>query len=198
MRRAALRFTGPGEAEIRNALLAADNEIRGEDFTPLPPGFNHPVDFDAVAELHRRTRVNVYAGGRSLEVVLLVEDAPGSVLSFIELAEIGFYDGLDFHRVVPGFVTQGGCPVGDGYHSVEYSLRSEFSPLQFGPGAVGLASAGPDTEGSQFFITHTVTPRLDGRYTVIGAVTKGFDMLADLPTGALIDSVRVVRPAIGS
>ncbi|MCA1750726.1 MAG: peptidylprolyl isomerase [Flavobacteriales bacterium] len=194
LRQAALRFPEPGQTETRNALLAACSELKGEAFSPFRPVFNHPIDWEAVAKIDRKTRARIYTEGRSIELLLLIEDAPGSVSSFITLADSGFYDGLNFHRVVPGFVTQGGCPVGDGFHSVDYSLRSEFSSLQFGRGVVGLASAGPDTEGSQFFIAHGVTPRLDGRYTVIGAITEGFDAITDLSTGATIDSIRVVRP----
>ncbi|HTR81947.1 MAG TPA: peptidylprolyl isomerase [Bacteroidota bacterium] len=95
--------------------------------------------------------------------------APFTVLNFILLVRRHFYDGLTFHRVVPNFVIQGGDPLGTGFGGPGYAIRTEVSPdALFTEGAVGMASAGKDTEGSQFFITHCPTPHLDGRYTVFG------------------------------
>ncbi|MFT6354715.1 MAG: cyclophilin family peptidyl-prolyl cis-trans isomerase [Cryomorphaceae bacterium] len=104
------------------------------------------------------------------------------------MAKAGFYDGTFFHRIVPGFVSQGGGPRGDGYGSEDHTLRSEFSPLKYGKGVVGLASAGKDTESCQFFFTHLPTPHLDGRYTIIGATEND---ISDIETGARIDSMRI-------
>jgi cyclophilin family peptidyl-prolyl cis-trans isomerase/HEAT repeat protein len=186
---AALRFTAPGEMEVYNALMRAYHHLRGTFFTPAIPDYNHPIDWLTVQRIPRQARARIHSGGRYLELQLLVEDAPGSVAGFVALAERGFYNGLGFHRIVPGFVSQGACPAGDGYHSVDYSLRSEFSSLRFGKGVVGLASSGKDTEGCQFFVTHVSTPHLDGRYTIFAAVSGGFDLVYDLGTGSLIDSV---------
>lgn len=105
-------------------------------------------------------------------------------MSMIKLAtQRGFYRGLQFHRVVSNFVVQGGDPRGDGWGGPGYSLRSEFSPLSYETGTVGIASAGKDTEGSQFFITHSPQPHLDGRYTVIGRVVEGMDVVDKLQVG---------------
>jgi cyclophilin family peptidyl-prolyl cis-trans isomerase len=82
-----------------------------------------------------------------------------------------------FHRVVPNFVIQGGDPRGDGWGGPGYTIRSEFSPIPFDAGVIGMASAGKDTEGSQWFVTHSPQPHLDGRYTVFGRVTGGLDVV---------------------
>lgn len=188
---AAERFTSPGEAEAREALLRVHKTLTKGDRNFGPPEYNHPIDWESVRGIPRKTYARLYHKGRYLEIQLLVEDAPASVESIVKLANDRFYDGLNFHRVIPGFVSQGGCPVGDGFHSVPYSLRSEFSPLRFGRGVVGLASAGTDTEGCQFFISHASAPHLEGRFTVIGAMTNGFELLPELSTGAVIDSLRI-------
>ena len=100
------------------------------------------------------------------------------------LAQEGFLDGKAFHRVVPNFVIQGGSPSGDAYGSLDYSIRSEFSAIHYDrEGLLGMASAGPDTEGTQFFITHSPTLHLDGRYTVFGRVVSGMDAVHDVQVG---------------
>jgi cyclophilin family peptidyl-prolyl cis-trans isomerase len=124
---------------------------------------------------------------------LLVEAAPGSVASFVELIEQGFYNGKNFHRVVPNFVAQGGCPRGDGWGSADYNLRSEFADLRYGAGAVGLASAGKDTESCQWFITHAPTPHLDGRYTIFAQVVSGMNVVSSLEISDGIERVELLR-----
>lgn len=194
-REAAARYALPGQFETRKALLSAYASLSGRGSVPETPAVNAETDWEAVAALPRNLTAVIYTGGHAVALRLLTEDAPVSAADFVRRAESGYYDGLTFHRVVPGFVTQGGCPVGDGFHSTEHSLRSEFSPLSFGRGVVGLASAGRDTEGAQFFIAHNTVPRLDGRYTVLGAVTEGLHFVSEIATGAVIDSVRMRRPA---
>ncbi|OGU25133.1 MAG: peptidylprolyl isomerase [Ignavibacteria bacterium GWA2_54_16] len=119
------------------------------------------------------------------------DDAPFTVLSFVKLAQKGFYDGLGFHRVVPNFVLQGGDPRGDGWGGPGYAIRSEYSFARFGRGMVGIASAGKDTEGCQFFITHLPTPHLDGRFTVFARVVDGFDVVDRLQVGDTIEKVTI-------
>lgn len=104
-------------------------------------------------------------------------EAPFTVLNFIELSQKGFYNGVKFHRVVPNFVIQTGDPKGNGYGGPGYSIRSEFSMLEFNEGIVGMASSGKDTEGSQFFITHSPQPHLNTRYTIFGEVISGMDVV---------------------
>jgi cyclophilin family peptidyl-prolyl cis-trans isomerase len=119
----------------------------------------------------------------TIELELLPDDAPFTVLSMIRLIRSGFFNGLTFHRVVPNFVVQGGDPRGDGWGGPGYSIRTEVSPREYERGSVGVASAGKDTEGCQFFITHAPTPHLDGRYTIFARVRKGMDVVDRLQIG---------------
>ncbi len=186
------KFQKAGEAETRNEIIKAIIAMGG-DVGKKQIFTAHPLDWELIQSISIQATAKIYALGHVLEMRLLVEDAPGSVSNFVALAESGFYDGRSFHRIVPVFVSQGGGPRGDGYGNTDYSIRSEFSPLHYGAGVAGLASAGRDTEGCQFFFTHLSTPHLNGRYTIFGAITAGFDELDEIYTGAKIDSIRVIR-----
>ena len=113
---------------------------------------------------------------------LFAADAPMTVENFANLARAGFYDGTTFHRVIPGFMAQGGDPTGTGTGGPGYSFRYELSLKRRhdGPGVLSMANAGPNTNGSQFFITFAATPHLDGRHTVFGRVTSGMDVVNSL------------------
>jgi cyclophilin family peptidyl-prolyl cis-trans isomerase/HEAT repeat protein len=126
-----------------------------------------------------------------IEILLDIVDAPLTVASFVDLARRGFYDGLTFHRVVPGFVTQGGCPRGDGSGGPGYTLRDELSPKPYGRGAVGMALSGRDTGGSQFFITQAPAPHLDGAYPLFGTVTRGMEAAEKIRPGDVIERVEI-------
>jgi cyclophilin family peptidyl-prolyl cis-trans isomerase/HEAT repeat protein len=126
-----------------------------------------------------------------IEVLLDVVEAPLTTRSFVDLARRGFFDGLRFHRVEPGFVTQGGDPRGDGTGGPAYTLRCEVGQRPFGRGALGMAHAGKDTGGSQFFIAHAPQPHLDGDYTLFGQVTSGWDILDQIRPGDDIERVEV-------
>ncbi len=124
-----------------------------------------------------------------IEITLFATKAPKTVCNFVELAKRGFYDGLIFHRVIKGFMIQGGDPTGTGRGGPGYKFQDEFDPSlkHTGAGILSMANAGPGTNGSQFFITHAATPHLDGRHTVFGKVTKGLevvDAIANTPTAA--------------
>ncbi len=110
---------------------------------------------------------------------LFAADAPMTVENFINLARAGFYDGTTFHRVIPGFMAQGGDPTGTGTGGPGYTFRDELSAKRRhdGPGVLSMANAGPNTNGSQFFITFAATPHLDGRHAVFGRVTSGMDVV---------------------
>ncbi|MCG8607074.1 HEAT repeat domain-containing protein [bacterium] len=129
----------------------------------------------------------------NIEFDLFAEEAPLTVWNFIKLAEKGFYDRLTFHRVVPNFVIQGGDPRGDSWGSPGYSIRSEFDKRPYIRGTVGMASAGKDTEGCQFFITHSAQPHLNGRYTVFGQVSSGMDVVDAIREGDVMELVSVRR-----
>jgi cyclophilin family peptidyl-prolyl cis-trans isomerase len=104
------------------------------------------------------------------------------VTNFIYLARLGFYDGLKFHRVITGFMAQGGCPLGNGSGNPGYGFGGEFSPgvKHDTPGLLSMANAGPGTDGSQFFLTFVPTPWLDGKHTIFGRVTEGLEVLKAL------------------
>ena len=113
---------------------------------------------------------------------LFAADAPLTVENFTNLARASFYDGTTFHRVIPGFMAQGGDPTGTGSGGPGYSFRDELSTKRRhdGPGVLSMANAGPNTNGSQFFITFGPTPHLDGRHSVFGRVTSGMDVLRSI------------------
>jgi peptidylprolyl isomerase len=122
--------------------------------------------------------------------------APFSVMNLLKLAaQRGLYRGVPFHRVVPNFVIQGGDPRGDGWGGPGHTIRSEFSPLRYETGTVGMASAGKDTEGSQFFITHSPQPHLDGRYTILGRVVQGQDVVDRLQADERLFNIVVLEPS---
>ena len=118
-------------------------------------------------------------------------DTPLTSESFIALARRGFFDGLTFHRVVPGFVIQGGCPRGDGNGGPGYTLRCELDRHPYGRGTVGMALSGRDTGGSQFFITHQPAPHLDGAYTAFGRVVSGMEVVDQIRPGDVIERVEI-------
>ncbi|MCX7833169.1 MAG: peptidylprolyl isomerase [Ignavibacteria bacterium] len=112
-----------------------------------------------------------------IKIELLLNETPFTVANFIRLAESGYYNGTIFHRVVPNFVIQGGDPSGTGWGGPEYTIRTEIFNTSFETGAVGMASSGKDTEGSQFFIMHSPHYHLDGRYTLFGKVIEGQEVV---------------------
>ena len=120
--------------------------------------------------------------------------APATVANFIALAQDNYYDNNRVHRVVPNFVIQGGCNRGDGYGGLDYTIRSEFSQQYYDDeGYIGMASAGKDTEGTQWFITHSPTPHLDGRYTIFGKVIDGMDVVHKIQVGDITHDVIISR-----
>ena len=114
---------------------------------------------------------------------LTADKTPTTVNNFVFLAHEGFYDGTVFHRVIPGFMAQGGDPTGTGRGGPGYSFEDEFDPSlkHDGPGVLSMANAGPNTNGSQFFITHVATNWLDGKHSVFGYVKRGMDVVLSIP-----------------
>jgi len=117
--------------------------------------------------------------------------APGHVENFKKLAKQGFYDGTCFHRVIKDFMIQGGCPTGTGSGGPGYKIKCEINSQKHTPGTLSMAHAGKDTGGSQFFITHTATPHLDGVHTVFGR-TKDMDVVNAIKQGDKITSVKII------
>lgn len=128
-----------------------------------------------------------------IELEFFPEAAPLTVLNFVRLSERNFFDDLLIHRVVPNFVIQTGDPRGDMWGSPGYTIRAEFNARRYTRGTMGMASAGPDTEGSQFFIVHSDQPRLDGRYTIFARVTRGMEVVDGLQVGDVIEKVVIRR-----
>ncbi|MCF7926164.1 MAG: peptidylprolyl isomerase [Candidatus Izimaplasma sp.] len=126
---------------------------------------------------------------------LFEEDAPNTVDNFKKLANSGFYDGLTFHRVIDGFVAQGGCPKGDGTGGPGYTIKCETdnNPRKHEVGSLSMAHAGKDTGGSQFFICYDELSHLDGMHTVFGKVTDNLDAVFNIKQGDIIKSIRVKK-----
>lgn len=119
----------------------------------------------------------------AIEVEFFDDDAPNTVENFRKLAADGFYDGLIFHRVIRDFMIQGGCPEGTGTGGPGYQFEDEFNPNKIIRGALAMANAGPNTNGSQFFIVTTPTAEwLDGKHTVFGKVIEGMDVVDEIET----------------
>jgi cyclophilin family peptidyl-prolyl cis-trans isomerase len=124
------------------------------------------------------TQATLHTSEGSIEIELFPEDAPKTVANFSKLAGDGFYDGLIFHRVIPDFMIQGGCPEGIGTGGPGYKFEDEFNDHKVVKGALAMANSGPNTNGSQFFIvTAEATPWLDGKHTVFGQVTSGQEVV---------------------
>ena len=127
-----------------------------------------------------------------IKVNLLADKAPLTVANFVNLAQRGFYDGLSFHRVIADFMVQGGCPEGSGRGGPGYRFEDETgNGVPHERGVLSMANAGPNTNGSQFFITHIKTDWLDGRHTVFGKVTEGIEVVDAIPQGDAINSVKI-------
>lgn len=135
-----------------------------------------PIDFNWLNR-SRHARATIRTNQGDIVIQLYSDDAPLTVANFIHLCEEGFYNGNIFHRVVPDFVIQAGCPRGDGWGGPGYTIRCEINLHRYGRGSVGMALAGKDTGGSQFFITHSPQPHLDGRYTIFGQVVAGMEVV---------------------
>ncbi|WP_082016975.1 peptidylprolyl isomerase [Hymenobacter sp. DG25B] len=194
LREAQRRLVLPRDLEAWQSIqLTLDYlEKKKPSAQPIAKAATHPIDWTLVQTIPAYQKAVVHTSKGPVTLVLLVEQAPGSVASFVQLVKAGFYNQKNFHRVVPNFVVQGGCPRGDGWGSSDYNLRSEFADLRYNEGAVGLASAGKDTESCQWFITHSPTPHLDGRYTIFAQVDRGMEVVSQLAIGDTIDRIELL------
>ncbi len=128
---------------------------------------------------------------KEIIINLFDQDAPNTVANFEKLAKDGFYDGLTFHRVIPGFVAQGGCPHGNGMGGPGYTINCEINPNKHERGALAMAHAGRNTGGSQFYICYQPQPHLDGQHTVFGKVEQGMEHVDELRGGSVMKKVEV-------
>ena len=127
----------------------------------------------------------------NLVLELFASDVPMTVNNFVFLARDGFYDGLTFHRVIPGFMAQGGCPIGDGTGGPGYQFHDEFSEHTHVTGALSMANSGANTNGSQFFITYAPQHHLDGKHSVFGQLIQGMDVLESIEQGDVITRITI-------
>ncbi len=193
----ALQVINSGLAEqdkvLRTAAEKAYTSITGEDspvrFIKNPDEYKPFYKQGDLALLNKYKGAEILTSKGTIKITFEKEAAPFTVLNFILLAQKKFYDGLSFHRVVSNFVIQGGDPLGNGSGGPNYAIRSEVHPnAKYRTGAVGMASAGKDTEGSQWFITHCPTPHLDFRYSIFG-YTKDVAIVDKIMVGDVIEKV---------
>lgn len=133
----------------------------------------------------------------TIKVELHHTKTPKTCANFEKLSQDGFYDGLSFHRVISDFMVQGGCPDGNGTGGPGYKFEDEFDDelKHTGPGVLSMANSGPNTNGSQFFITHVATPWLDGKHSVFGQVIEGQDVVDAIQQGDVMEKVAVSEEA---
>ena len=149
--------------------------------------------FDMTIDPAKQYTATIDTNRGPIVVKLYAAQAPRTVNNFVSLAEDGYYDGVTFHRVIKDFMIQGGDPTGTGRGGPGYNFKDEFDPKlkHSGPGVLSMANAGPNTNGSQFFITHVATPWLDGKHTVFGQVTEGQDVVDAIQQGDVMNSVKI-------
>lgn len=141
-------------------------------------------------------QANIQTTKGTIHLELFPDQTPKTVANFINLSQRGFYDGLNFHRVIPDFMIQGGCPLGSGVGGPGYRFEDEFVPSlrHSEPGKLSMANAGPGTNGSQFFITHVATPWLDDRHSIFGQVMsqEDQDVVNSIEQGDIIEKIEIV------
>ena len=194
MKEALAKLKLPKEVEAYNELQSCISFLEGKEYKADRPAYNHPIDWTLLQTVSDSSIAAIKTTQGLIRVKLYKKNAPGSVANFVQLINEKFYNGKVFHRVVPNFVIQTGCPRGDGYGSLDYSIRSELPQMYYdGEGYIGMASAGIDTEGTQWFITHSSTPHLDGNYTIFGKVVEGMDVVHKIQQGDKINEIIFVK-----
>jgi cyclophilin family peptidyl-prolyl cis-trans isomerase len=205
--------TPSGNDAVRNALRSGDPVVERRavailksNAATIPVADTRPnqtrntaADYRrAVARTHKNVRAVVFTEKGVFTMELLPNEAPLNVDNFVQLAKRGYFAGITFHRVVPNFVVQGGDPRGDGNGGPGYQIRCEINEVPYDRGAVGMALSGKDTGGSQWFVTHSPQPHLDGGYTVFGRVTEGMDVVDRLVRGDKIRAISITETPIGA
>ncbi len=184
----------PKEIETWNELQKTIDYFNGVT-TPTVrkvPDFNQAIDWKLLNSYPQVPVATMQTKYGTIVIELMKSKAPGTVVNFIQLANNGFYNGKTFHRVVSNFVIQGGCPRGDGYGALDYTIRSEFPPLRWdNEGLVGMASSGNHTEGTQFFISNAPAFHLDGNYTIFGKVKSGMEIIHKIQQTDAIEKITV-------
>lgn len=180
------KLNNPAQIETIHAIDRAIATMRGVTKAKLTEVKNNikTPNWAIINNTVAKTKVIVKTNKGPFTIELFIDEAPGSVLNFLDLIEDNYYDNKIFHRVVPNFVIQTGSPRGDNYGGADYVIRSDVSTSQYdGQGYVGMASAGLHTESTQWFVTHSPTPHLDGKYSIFGKVTQGMDVVHSIQVG---------------
>ena len=140
-------------------------------------------------------KIQIQTERGNITIEMFEDEAPNTVANMISLIQKGYYNGLNFHRVIPDFMIQGGCPHGTGTGGPGYDFDDECTPdrRHDSAGILSMANAGPGTNGSQFFITHGPTPHLDGKHTVFGKVTEGQEVVDEIKQGDVMQTVVVLQ-----
>jgi len=184
---------------IRRRAVAILKANKGGDYTSrvaTTKSRNTAADYQrALSRIGQTITAVVRTSKGSFTIQLLPDEAPLNVDNFVQLAKRGYFNGIVFHRVVPNFVVQGGDPRGDGNGGPGYQIRCEINEETYDRGAVGMALSGKDTGGSQWFVTHSPQPHLDGGYTVFGRVTTGMDVVDRIVKGDTIFGVSITEGA---
>jgi cyclophilin family peptidyl-prolyl cis-trans isomerase len=190
---------GDADADARIAIRDALRELAGraaaDSLERAHPARNaapaaYPPDF---AELPAARGAILHTSAGDIEWAFYRREAPQTVKNFARLAERGYFDGLAVHRVVPNFVIQDGDPTGTGSGGPGYTIRCEYNRLRYEHYMVGMALSGKDTGGSQWFITHSAQPHLNGRYTIFARVTRGMDVVWKIAQGDRITRVEILK-----
>jgi cyclophilin family peptidyl-prolyl cis-trans isomerase/HEAT repeat protein len=181
----------PEQLETYDALFKAVKTISDSvDIKKRPLSQPRSVDWTILNNLSVVSNATIRTTKGDIKLRLLPQHAPISVINFIRLSRSNFFSGKTFHRVVPNFVVQSGCPRGDGYGSLDYTIPSELTNLHYNTeGYVGMASAGNHTECSQWFITHSPSLHLDPNYTIFAKVVEGMDVVQKIEVGDVVETV---------
>lgn len=185
----------PGQIESINAIERAIAKTRGVNNPTLTKATSTQLpDWSLLEKYNENTQVVVKTNKGIFTIELLLSEAPGTVLNFLDLIENNYYDDKIFHRVVSNFVIQTGSPRGDNYGGLDYVIRSDLGPQEYNDeGYVGMASAGNDTECTQWFVTHSPTPHLNGKYSLFGKVIEGMDVVHSIMMGDRILDIIIVN-----
>lgn len=195
LKEAQAKLSLPGSIETYISLQNAINYFEEKPNAPVAKKSNSSteIDWPLIRVLKDNHKIIIQTTKGNIVLKLHTEVAPATVTQFVHLAKAKYYDNKPFHRVVPNFVVQGGCSRGDGYSGFDVTVVSEFSPKvrYHDEGWIGMASAGKDTESTQFFITHGPTPHLDDNYTIFAKVVEGMDIVHKLQVGDKIITISI-------
>jgi cyclophilin family peptidyl-prolyl cis-trans isomerase len=162
-------------AALVPAIGCAAKEPEAQTPSSGPKKYSAPPEM--TIDVNKQYTATIETEKGDIVIELFAKDAPKTVNNFVFLAREGFYNGTTFHRVIPGFMAQGGDPTGTGAGGPGYAFEDEINQHRHGTGVISMANSGPNTNGSQFFITYAPQPHLDGKHTVFGQVIKGMDVL---------------------